>query len=211
MRIAVFTCDKYSHLIPTFHFCFKHFWPDCPFPVEVVGETTVPKGYFDLALTGQVMQWSSVALSYFAQEDDLVLMMLEDYLICEPVDTEEVTRCATIMMQTDAAFLRMIPCPGPTLSSEFEGIGTFDRTIPAPSYLISLQATIWRPSDVLQLFEPGKSPWHVELYGSERARPYPKRFLGKFDYGAIGYKECCKRGNMRPNVRDWVKELMTNA
>jgi hypothetical protein len=204
MKIAVFTCDKYTELLKLTRYFLQTFWPDCPYPVIVVCETYGLNEWDSMPL-GPGLTWSEMARRFFLRQDadEPILLLLDDYMICRPVDNESIRRYEQIMIDNpDIAYIRLIPCPGPELNSEWGDLGEFHRN---QSYLVSLQATIWRPRDMLNFLDPGENPWQFELIGSKRIRWYPRRFLGTKEYKVIEYKNMMRRGKVNPKANEWLK------
>ena len=46
-------------------------------------------------------------------------------------------------------------------------------------YLLNCQAAIWRRKDLIRFLSPYEDPWQFEIYGSNRAKLYNRKFLRK--------------------------------
>jgi hypothetical protein len=105
-----------------------------------------------------------------------ILVLLEDYLLSAPVDTEAIARLFGHMKEEGAACLRVMPVPGAPEADPGTGdVGELPRGMP---YRVSLQAAIWRRADLLELLRPGETPWDFELRGTPRSDELEARFLG---------------------------------
>lgn len=213
MKIAIFTCDRYvqnTRIVQLHLILLRKFWPDCPFPIEVVGNTiTAPDIGVPMILTGEDRGWGIQAQTYFKEQAEPVLMLLEDYLICKPPDTKMIFTCLDVLERNPrVAFVRLVPWPGPEHPSGIDGIGVFDKATAA--YLFSLMATIWRPEDMCGLLArvPYSDPWRIEILGTELIRTYPNKvFLGTYDC-AIEYRNYVRQMKPVLDVHRWVCETL---
>jgi len=111
MRILVLTCDKNSWVLPkTFHFLNK-FWPDCPWPVDIVtGHAEIPpidRVVREMSLfQSDDAIWSDLLLAYLetCPDSDLRLLMLEDYLLADKINTAAIQTCKALVELEKAAF-----------------------------------------------------------------------------------------------------------
>lgn len=205
MRVAWFTCDEYVRILSATHYFFKEMWPDCPYPVDLVGETFGIKQFNNFLPMG-CGQWCDVAIRYFQglNDHDLVLLLLDDYILSEPVKTDLIERYRTVMENhLDVPFIRLVPCPGPELPSEYPDLGYFSDT---QEYLISIQATIWRTKDMLNFLVPGWNPWQFEIMGSERYRHYSKKRMGVKKYDCLQYRNLVLKGIIVEEQQRWIEE-----
>lgn len=214
MKVVILTCDKNQWVLPVFFHLFKKFWPDCPWPVEVVGgPLTEPNldGY--TVFRGDDACFSDLLLEYLKRYDDsdLVLLFLEDLVLMDTVDTERVLGCYNAIEQNPSVMLmRLNACPGPTLPwipgvPELE-IGLFDKEDPSSlSYLSSLQPCIYRAGYLRRLLRPGEDPWDLEIAGSQRARTLPGHFLGS-KVALVPVHNFLIRGQINPDAAKEVQE-----
>lgn len=209
MKIAVFTSDKqiakYPDLTETFITLLRKYWPDCPYPVEVVSNTIEPQCDVPVFLTGEDTAWSNQAIYYLVNQTEPVLIALEDYLICKSPRAGDIARCLEIVESNqDVAFVRLVPWPGPEFGDSGL-VGEFYK--PTARYLFSLMMTIWNPLHLVQMMPPNMNPWQVELVGTEMIREYPARMLGAREV-LIEYKNGLKGGRWQPEVEEWLKSVL---
>lgn len=211
MRVIVMTCDKNQWVLPIFWHFQEKYWPDCPWPITVVGG---PKTESDLddyeVYRGDDATFSGLLLEYIQEmdDDDFLLILLEDYILMGPVDTDRVMTCYDIIrVEPEAQFMRLTACPGPTLEWEPDWkVGQFDKGIKEElSYLSSLMPTIWRVSHLRRLLRPGESAWDIEVAGSERARDLPGIYLGSTET-LLGVQNYLWRGKARAEAVKEVEE-----
>jgi hypothetical protein len=174
LSIYVSSFDDYADIWPVFFSRFFKHWPNCPFPVYL---GTVSKTHDD----GRVLplhaadhkNWSSRAIEHLQQvKSPFVLMLLEDFMLDRPVDSDLLSRLVALMDRFDLHAIRLFPDPPPALAMPgvpligFQGQGQPNRT--------STHATIWRRESLLELIRPGESLWEFEINGSIRSN----RFAG---------------------------------
>lgn len=210
MKIVVLTCDKNTWVLPIFQHFLEKFWPDCPWPLEIVGgpglvELVRPfyDGKASLVSVSHDNVWSDMLIAYlmgYHSERDLILLLFEDYVISGRIDSKAITACHNVIKaDTRIRFLRLNPCPGPELPwIPALDLGEFAKA--TASYLTSTQPTIWHIGHLLRLLKPGESAWGFEIQGSERARTLPGAYLGshKTLIPVINY---LRRGRIDPAAR----------
>lgn len=178
LSIYVSSFDDYADIWPVFFTRFFKHWPDCPFPVYL---GTVTKTYEE----GRVLplhatdhkNWSSRAIEHLQQvKSPYVLMMLEDFMLDRPVDSDLLGKLVTLMDRFDLHAIRLFPEPAPALAMPgvpligYQGEGQPNRT--------STHATIWRRESLLELIRPGESLWEFEINGSIRSNKFAGGICG---------------------------------
>jgi hypothetical protein len=166
--LLVASCDRYSDLwIPYFTLLQRH-WPDCPFPIALITERSVPvlPGVSALSLGGG-MDWSSLLLAALDKlESPFVLLTLEDFFLRRKVPSERLVRLLDEVREQRLEMLRLIPRPGPRgMVCERE----YGMLPPHTPYRVSTQAAFWRVATLRKLLVPGESPWEFELKGTQRS------------------------------------------
>lgn len=175
--VVIMTCDAFSDAWTPFFGMFFKYWPNCPYEIYLCGESLV----FDhprvqnISL-GNGIEWSArllKALDSIPQE--YLLFMLEDYVLLKPVNTMEVERHLDIMLELDAAYLRLIPAPPPDESiPDYPGIGLI---LPGSAYRNSTQAAFWKKQKLRDLLDPTETIWDFELAGVHRTNQFSEPFL----------------------------------
>lgn len=107
-----------------------------------------------------------------ANEDDLVIILMEDYWMTRDINVTAVSIAADYMryhkdiLRMDLTSDRLY---GGNIIADLGSFGTVDFfESGASQYQISLQASIWRKSLLRQIIIADESPWGFELQGTER-------------------------------------------
>ena len=197
MKIVVFTCDSYSHIVPMTTKYLDKAWPDHP-GVEIVTNTIPIENKYPVIYLGPDAGWCSNLLKYCADKTEPFILLCEEGILTE-VDKPLLEKAFVEALNPNVGVVRLYPCPGPTLSWS-EDIGEIDKSLP---YAISVQMSIWNPQTIRDIARPGETPWDFEIQGSQRAKDYPKTFLGTYK-SAVSYKEYTRRGKINPDAADWI-------
>jgi hypothetical protein len=185
MRVVVLTSDKYLPALRVFAWLFNKYWS--PKQEVVVGGFTPPD--FDLPANFTfhsighfadypVDKWSNGVIKLLQElPDDVITLMLEDYWLIRPVNTEAVRIAADYAQQfgyvlridltTDRLFAGGPHYPSDIPDYGFAGYLDLFRKPDTP-YEMSLIAGVWRKDNLLSVLVPGESPWDVEIAGTTR-------------------------------------------
>lgn len=192
MNVTVIACLKYySQLIPPFVRFFNRYWPGQAFAIayDEPGET-----------------WSQSLmreLSHLIETEESTILLLDDYILSDRVDVASVYECwKHLVNHREVGFVRLNPCPGPTLSYEHPLLGKFDRDA---DYLVSLQPSIWRIECLLELLDAKESAWDFEINGTKRARDSRWEFLGTYE-NLISINNLMRRGVLQEDVLEWMEQ-----
>ena len=80
-RIFLLSCPGRQDVVDFWFFAQRAFWPDCPWPVDVLGESTI-------------RCWARRLLAYVESvKEDWLLLFVDDAVLQYPVDTEKLDRC----------------------------------------------------------------------------------------------------------------------
>jgi len=205
MRVVVFTCDGYSWLIPTFLHFYRKNWSDNPYQTDFVTETR-EIGDVSTFYTGGV-PWTDGVIKYLeSQEEEIFLLLLEDYIIEETVDTRRVKR-AENLCGGDIGCVRLYPHDkdsGFLFDTGIEGFREYPLDKP---YSVSLQACIWQKEFLFEFLQKGKNPWQVEHEGSVCVQKSKKKVIWA-DISIINYRlgGYMRKGKVTKHVKQWVKE-----
>src|SRR5688572_15493980 len=107
--VLILSCDKYADAWMPFFTLFRKYWPSCNFPVYLgtneldfnfPGVTTIR--------SGKACDWSNDTKSILDQiPERYVIVLLEDYFLERPVDTEWLAACLAFTKEKDASFMRI--------------------------------------------------------------------------------------------------------
>lgn len=206
MRVVVFTCDKYSWLVPTFLHFYEKKWPDNPYQTDFVTETK-EIGQARTFFTGKI-PWPDGAIKYLEScDEDVFLLLLEDHIIKEPIDTNRI-KIAESLCDGDIGCVRLNPHDKLSrflLNAGIEGFKEYPLDKP---YSISLQPAIWQKKFLFEFLKKGEDVWQVENKGSIRIQKSKMRVIWT-DMPIItmprigGYM---KKGKVYGTVEQWCKE-----
>lgn len=202
--VVVFTCAKYSVLIPKWLTFFERTFPlpyQLTYVVAGTNRITVPSIYNKAATRFVTMRDNGMAanmLDYLADRVEPFLMLMDDFMLFE-ADAKLLQSAHTLIHADGIGCVRLVPWPGPTIEYHPD-FGEIDKSL---EYAMSLQASFWKPQTFRDLLDRSWSPWQIELEGSKRAATYDRRFIGCRQC-AVNYKDYMLRGNRRPEHADWV-------
>lgn len=185
MRAIVLTSDKYLHALRPFAWLFNKYWSSEQ-PVLVAGfsppEFELP-GNFTFHSIGlfadyPVNHWSDAVIKLLNEIDDEVfVLMLEDYWLVRAVNIEAVRMCGDYAMQfknvlrIDLTTDRLFSF-GPRYPQdvpEYGQCGYLDLVKTVDSqYQMSVMTAVWRRDNLLGVLVPGETPWQVEIDGTVR-------------------------------------------
>lgn len=177
IAVLVVSCDKYQDLWKPFFTLFFRYWQDCPYPVYLgSNHLTYTDSRVKMITVGDDRDWSSGFRKMLELiQQPYVIVLLEDYLIYQPVNTDKIRELASYMKNKRAGVLRLFPCPGPDMPCQDNPeVGEISK---GADYRISLQAALWNKQILLSLLQEGESAWHFELKGSRRTDKLDAPFL----------------------------------
>ena len=175
--VLISSCDNYSDTWEPFFTLFFKYWRALPFPVYLSSETrSYNHAEVKNILSGKNKEWSQRLMEALNKiESKYVLLLLEDYLLYQTVDTQRIYKLMQVIEETSAAYLRLIPAPEPDVSlPNHKGIGIINK---GATYRVSTQAAIWNRDALLSLLVPNESVWQFEYEGTERSNNLPNLFL----------------------------------
>lgn len=176
------SCDTYEDLWEPFFECLDIYWKDikCPVYLNTEYKRFVPQKKLHFSVTtlnqtsNKTVSWSRRFIDVLERiEEEYVFLVLDDFFVCNEVDTPFFEEILDIMDNDD------------TIAS-FQMCGTRKRNQDITSYsknnkmeykLIGKNGwkthfvpTIWRKSTLLKWLRPWESIWAFEECGSKRAR-----------------------------------------
>lgn len=140
LTIVVDSFDGYSDIWSTFFEVFKKNWFDCPYPLKLVSNK---KSFYGIETinTGEETCWTDRTLAAIKQVDSkYVLLLLEDYLICNKVNNEKIREAVNFLEEREGKYLRLINIPK---SRNNYGNDDFFKLYADEEYAVNLQAAIW--------------------------------------------------------------------
>lgn len=177
IAVLVVSCDKYKDLWKPFFTLFFRYWHNCPYPVYLgSNHLTYADSRIKAITVGDDRDWSSGFRKMLEQiPHPYVILLLEDYLLKQQVDSDRIQSLAAYMKFKKAGVLRLFPCPGPDIPcADNTEVGEIRN---GAEYRLSLQAAIWDKQVLLSLLREGESPWQLEVLGSKRTNELNVPFL----------------------------------
>lgn len=182
--VLILTSDRYADLWHPFFTLFFRYWKDCPYTVYLGANK---KKYDDQRVvtvqSGEPKDWASDTLSILKQiPEQYVILLLEDYFLTAPADSDTLRKSVQLMKKDNADFMRLGCFP--------ESYNDLYPFTPHPSesfavvtesgalYALTLQAGIWKRESFIELLIPGETPWDFEIEGSKRATKKKFKMLG---------------------------------
>jgi len=200
--VVVMSSDKYRDLWQPFFTLFWKHWPDCPFPVFL---GTTGASYNDarvISIPSGDFAWSKTFRLVLEQVDaEYVFLLLEDFFLESPIETDEIQRHILVLRELDGTMLRLFPAPGP--DSELAGYEGIGRIHPHAPWRVSLQAGLWNRRRLLGLIRDEESIWDFERSGTARSRIDADGFYATYKPLAR-YRHVVERGEwFRTAARDY--------
>lgn len=179
VKVYVLTSDRHLWAVQGFAHLFQRYWSTTQ-PVVVAGFT--PPGFrlppnFSFHSIGlfadyPFQKWSNALIDLLRSvEDDHVILMLEDYWLCRPVDVRGVeTACEWIATAKDALRVDLtddrvhMAARAGLHCRNVERVGNLEIVeAPACPYQMSVMAGVWNRRTLLSVLEPNLTPWQVEV------------------------------------------------
>ncbi len=166
MKIVILTCNKYTWLVPVFLHFQRKYWPDNPYPIEIIAETDHVEGS---VFYTKGVSWSSGILNYLKQSsDDKFLLTPEDYIIESTVNTKRV-RLAERLCEGNIGCVKLNAPEKYYNRHAVESGVKFYKEYPLDKpYSMSMQAAIWQKRYLLEVLRHKEDAWQAELVGSKR-------------------------------------------
>jgi hypothetical protein len=220
-RIVIPTCNSYAQtVVPATLDLLRAYWPDHP-PVDVVHFEIAPperEAVTRLHLGPQAkFTWPAALVNYLSlyNSDQLVLLMLDDYGLCQPAKRQAIREAQNAMLADPTignVHLTWQPANPKTIMNRL-------LRLPPWTYSVNTQAALWRRDLLLQAamenveeaidqFELAGSVWfnncrakidmHCQVPMPEPENP--SAFVDEMDktHWALGYRNLMRRGSPDP-------------
>lgn len=168
MKIVISTCDLYAWVVPVFLHFLKRMWPDNPYEIEIITEKKPIAG--EVFYTKGVA-WSTGIINYLKQcDEDKILLMLEDNIICKPVNTEIVQRAEELCEGDIGCVNLKAPARYYEDHSIDSKVKNFREYPLGEKYSISVDVAIWQKQYLLDILQEDENIWGFEKQGSHRLK-----------------------------------------
>jgi len=176
--ILVSTCDAYEDAWHPFFKLFSTYWPDCRQQILL---TTEEKGFsygrlrIDCAkvgksLRGRSLPWGECMIRSLRRVDSpVVLLILEDFFLCDSVDVGQIESLVDVMIRTKCTHIGLTQYAktGPFYATDDPMLWKVDRKA---DYRINIQAGLWDTAGLRRNLRSRESAWDMEIWGSIRAQ-----------------------------------------
>ena len=184
--IIYMSCDKYSDLWIEYFRLFRRNWPECPFKIYVLTNTTGPsiEGVEKLEV-GKDITWSDNLLAALERVGHrYVLLLLDDFFLVDRVPGEWVAERIRWAVENDVNCLRLSPGHPKPVEKCDHNIGLIPK---GAIYRTSVRFPLWKKETLRKVLKRGESAWDFELAGSYRS--------DEFDHFYAIYSEPFKFAN----------------
>ncbi len=192
--IAVMSSDSYNDIWPAF---FDYWFANSLFSSLPIYLITATKSYDDVRVKvintpeSKDLSWSHRLVDGIQQIDHQYILLLTEDLICyAESDLKLINEIYEFIASNDISCLRLVPSPCPD-NKIFGNIGLLSDW---RLYRVSLQASIWNKTSLLNILKIGETPWQFELFGTVRAKEYSGYFA--VYYPVLHYAEIVGRGKL---------------
>ena len=167
------TCDKYECLWDGFFQLLDKYWKHCDLKIIFNSEQKeYAYGSFYIERpTGNNIDasWSQRILnSLNSVNTPYVIMMLDDFWIKAPIDTEELGRCIRLM-ENDRRIKCINFAPQPSPNKRYKNETRYEKRGRFAPYRINAQIALWRVDYLKKIMRSYETPWQFELSGSFRS------------------------------------------
>jgi hypothetical protein len=167
LAILVPSCDKYADLWRPFFTLFWKFWPDCPYPVYLISNTSVfEDSRVQTVPVGRDVSWSdNLAKALCRINYDYVFLFIDDLFLVDYVDNEKVNRVLDWAINSQVKYIRLNSSQKPDRPcNDIAGIVS-----PGTIYRTSTVVSAWEKQMLLTLLKPGENAWDFEIKGTVRS------------------------------------------
>jgi hypothetical protein len=207
-EVAVLICssdnrmDIVQRVLPSLF----RFWPDCPYPIYVGLNSNCELAPRVKTLVAQPSEWRKECFEQVAQISEThVIVLLDDFLIQQPVDTQRITTLVDVALHSNISYLRLMPFGKSSLKYLTALMRMGDRgrihmiTKDRPFYS-GLQIALWNRAHFMSLLQLRGSIWEFEH----------QRVLGVNHYvvtenPAIQYSHLVEKGRWLPYAQSLLK------
>ncbi len=210
MQPIIITSDKTSWALRPQAYLIQRYWP--AHPAIIVGGYTPPSfalpDGFSFHVIGAfkdypVEKWTDGLIRFlWSIDDDLVLLLMDDYWLFRDVDHGAIGDIAQYMAshRDVARFCLCTDRLGAKGITDYARLGHLDVIKDDPnSYAhFSFQASMWRKDSLLLCLQPGETPWDAETRGDARLRDLGALVLGTRQ-APMRYTIAVQKGKFTPD------------
>lgn len=220
LTIIVPSCDKYKELWPLhFKFLFQYWsslqttYKDIPIILISNYESFEDPRIRNIKV-GRDIAWSNNLLEALKEvKTRYVLLLLEDYIITDPVPVDRLIEVLNLMKKDHAAYTEVFLEPGlwdGTMHASAKGVmlrksvSRYKNDSLEGRYRASLQACIWNVQDLKKTLRKGENAWQFESTGSNRTQYSKRPFYILTEEPVFRYSNAAYQGKIH---RSFLKSL----
>lgn len=181
VTVIVASCDAYSDLWEPFSRLFKRYWPNCPYDVVLVTESSVsePERYVSdrIVSCGKGVGWGDRLVMALQQlQTPYVILLCDDYFLCDQVDTSKIEKIVGWAEKYHSGYFLMVRTAETRPAfSETEGLFELKK---GRGYCVGTQAGVWDVRFLEYLAFGCNSIWEFERLGSFKCVGWDQPILG---------------------------------
>ena len=167
VTVFVSTLDQWSAVWPGFIHGMREYWPDCSWPV-VFSTEEKDTGFGQSLKIGREEQWGARNRRALQQiESPIILFMIDDFWLCDPVDTEKLVDFSDVVRDGSANYIALAYGHKELSDGDFNH-DLFYRGV-KDYYRLALQASLWNKETLISLLDDDATPWAFEQAGQARS------------------------------------------
>ncbi len=194
MAIIIYSCRKNEGMWGIFLFFLKKYWSDCPYPVILLTDykaDDMSKYNFDDCIEID-SNWGEMLINALNKIDyPYVSLWMDDYLLCDYIDTKVIEDKLLLARQYNAANLRLIQSP--RVAGVFERNNSLGYYLPGTAYCLSTQIGIWDVNFLKDFVNRDCSAWEFERKVSMNCKEIKQPLLATLDF-VFPYEEGVRKG-----------------
>lgn len=171
IAIIVSSCDAYRACWPPFIHGIEKYWSEHPWPIKfITNQLDAPIG--ETLRGGSEYNWSNRMLKVLLQKvkEPIILILMEDYWLTQPVDTQAIIEFATLFTNSDVDYIRLKQNGATLAKRSYWADNRLFVTDDKEVYRTPLQAGLWRTAVLRDLIRPGETAQEFEIRGGQRSR-----------------------------------------
>jgi len=178
-QVVVWSCDRYRDVWPAFFKLFEKYWLSCPYQINLVSnghdwnESCVKMWHVPASVS-----WTKALKGIINQLDsDYVLLLLEDYLVTDHVDTEGIAKLIAFMGEKNIGCLYLYPAEK-YIKNNINIVGYELGNVPSGvPFRVNTQAGLWRRDFILSTLCRDESIWDYEINATLQSHSIPDGFM----------------------------------
>lgn len=209
LAIIVYSCWKNSDMWGIFGKLFRKYWKNCEYKLILVTDRNMSKSdasLFDKVICIDGSWYEMISYAICEVNTEFVMLMMDDYLLCDTVDCRIIERAIQDASRYNAANIRFEKSDIRLDKKKYELDDFYEVYTPGKAYSLTTQIGIWKSEILLSYMRPEWSAWDFERKGSLYICDDEHPLLGTKDY-EFPYIEGIRKGKwMKQGVELCVNE-----